>query len=95
MNLGDVRAVVTGGARGMGRHFAQAFAAEGANVVFCDVGAESVAAAASEIGVKGIAADVSREDDVERLFAEAEELMGGPVNVLLNNAGILRDGLLV
>ncbi|MCB9689432.1 MAG: SDR family oxidoreductase [Alphaproteobacteria bacterium] len=95
MNLGDVRAVVTGGARGMGRHFAQAFAAEGANVVFCDVGAESVAAAASEIGVKGIAADVSREDDVERLFAEAEELMGGPVNVLLNNAGILRDGLLL
>jgi 3-oxoacyl-[acyl-carrier protein] reductase len=95
MVLGDVRAVVTGGARGMGRAFAQALRREGAKVVFCDVDPASVAATAGELDVPGIVADVSQEDHVARLFAEAEAALGGPVNVLLNNAGILRDGLMV
>ncbi len=95
MNLGDVRAVVTGGARGMGKHFARAFREEGASVLFCDVDAAGVEATSEEIGVPGVVADVSREESVEALFAEAERRLGGPVNVLVNNAGILRDGLLV
>jgi 3-oxoacyl-[acyl-carrier protein] reductase len=95
MQLGDVRAVVTGGARGMGRVFAEAFRREGARVVFCDVDPAAVAATAAELDVPGIVADVSQEDAVARLFSEAEGALGGPVNVLVNNAGILRDGLLV
>lgn len=95
MNLGEVRAVVTGGARGMGKHFAKSFQDDGAKVVFCDVDPAAVEATAREIGVEGIVADVSREEGVEALFAEAERRLGGSVNVLVNNAGILRDGLLI
>ena len=95
MQLGDVRAVVTGGARGMGRAFAAALKREGARVVFCDVDPASVAQTAAELDVPGIVADVSQEEQVARLFSEAEAALGGAVNVLLNNAGILRDGLLV
>jgi 3-oxoacyl-[acyl-carrier protein] reductase len=79
----------------MGRAFAQALRREGAKVVFCDMDPAAVAATAGEIEVPGIVADVSQEDQVARLFSEAEAALGGPVNVLVNNAGILRDGLLV
>ncbi len=85
MNLLDVRAVVTGGARGMGHHFAQALATAGARVVSCDVEPTGV----------DIVADVSDEQSVERLFDEATEKLGGVPNVLINNAGIIRDGLLL
>lgn len=95
MRLNDVRAVVTGGARGMGRHFALRLRQEGARVVFCDVDPEAVKATASELDVPGVVADVSAEDGVATLFREAEAVLGGPVNVLVNNAGILRDGLLI
>jgi 3-oxoacyl-[acyl-carrier protein] reductase len=95
MKLTDTRAIVTGGARGMGRHFAAALKAEGAKVVFCDVDAAGVDEASRAIDVPGIVADVSSEDGVARLFSEAEAVFGGSVNVLVNNAGILRDGLLV
>lgn len=94
MQLNEVRAVVTGGARGMGFTFARELVQAGAKVVFCDVDAEAVATAAAETGAVGVVADVSKEDDVARLFAEAVAAIGG-VNVLVNNAGILRDGLLL
>jgi 3-oxoacyl-[acyl-carrier protein] reductase len=95
MELKAVRAVVTGGAQGMGRTFAEQIVAAGGQAVFCDVRADAVAATSADNGVPGIVADVSVEADVTRLFDEAERLLGGTVNVLINNAGILRDGLLV
>jgi 3-oxoacyl-[acyl-carrier protein] reductase len=95
MNLSEVRAIVTGGARGMGRCFTEQFKQAGAKVVFCDVSAEGVQEASLALDVPGIVADVSNEADVARLFDEATEALGGPVNVLVNNAGILRDGLLI
>ena len=85
MKLDEVRAVVTGGASGMGAHFVQRFRDEGAAVFPCDVKPLE----------GGTVADVSDEEDVARLFREAEASLGGPVNVLVNNAGIIRDGLLV
>ncbi len=94
MQINEARALVTGGARGMGYEFAKQLVDAGAKVVFCDVDENAVNAAAKEIGATGVVADVSKEADVARLFDAAYAAMGG-VNVLVNNAGILRDGLLV
>lgn len=93
MKLENVRALVTGGAQGMGRAFVQNFIDAGAEVAFCDVNADGVAATAEETGAVGIVADVSNPVDVARMFDEATAGMGGQVNVLVNNAGIIRDGL--
>lgn len=95
MNLGDVRAVVTGGARGMGEHFVRRLAESDASVFFCDVNAEGIASTRGATGAAGTVADVSSEADVERLFDEATAAFGAPPNVLVNNAGIIRDGLLL
>jgi 3-oxoacyl-[acyl-carrier protein] reductase len=99
MKLADVRALVTGGASGMGKAFVHSFAREGASVAFCDLDPAAVAAATEEASglpgrVFGIVANVAAEDDVVRAIQEAREALGG-LNVLVNNAGIFRDGLLV
>jgi 3-oxoacyl-[acyl-carrier protein] reductase len=99
MKIEETRALVTGGASGMGREFVRALAAEGAWVAFCDVNAEGVAATEAEFKdtgrVKGFVADVSNEDDVIKLINEAHAALGGRLDALVNNAGIFRDGLLV
>ena len=95
MDLTTVRALVTGGARGMGRTFVEQLEQSGAKVFFCDVSAEGVAETTSSVGVAGTIADVSSEADVARMFDEATAAMGGTPNLLINNAGIIRDALLV
>ncbi len=95
MKLTDVRAVVTGGASGMGRTFVEQLAAAGAKVHAVDVNEDGLAEVAAETGCSTSRADVSSEADVDRIFTEAEAAFGGVANVLLNNAGILRDGLLL
>jgi 3-oxoacyl-[acyl-carrier protein] reductase len=99
MQLTDVYAIVTGAASGMGRHFALALAEAGASVVAADInteGLDAVVAASSDLAgsVHAISADVSSEDDVKALIAGAAERMGR-LNVLVNNAGLFRDSLLV
>ena len=99
MKLTDVRAIVTGAASGMGRHFALALAEAGATVVAADINAEGVAQVAEESKdlagtVHGLRADVASEDDVKALITASAEAMGG-LNVLVNNAGLFRDSLLV
>jgi len=94
MQLSNVRALVTGGAQGMGLTFTQQLAAAGARVAFCDVQADKVAAVSEALGVPGFVADVSSEEAVTQLLADAADALGS-VNVLVNNAGIIRDGLLV
>ena len=85
-------AIVTGAGRGMGRAVAMGLAAEGAHVVVAEVDRDAAAETVAEIqGAKGramsIVADVSKVEDVRRLFKEAVEAFGG-VDILVNNAGI-------
>lgn len=96
MKLGSLKVIVTGGAQGLGAHFAQRLAAEGARVCVGDVNESGLdeAGASPSHGVFARRLDVSQEDDCASFVAWASERMGG-VNALINNAGILRDGLLV
>ncbi|MBB5958660.1 NAD(P)-dependent dehydrogenase (short-subunit alcohol dehydrogenase family) [Saccharothrix tamanrassetensis] len=74
--------LVTGGAGGIGRAVATAFHTLGDNVVLADVdGAEDAAAA---LGVRGVAVDITDEESITRALDET-----GPVDVLVNNAGLL------
>ena len=85
-------AVVTGAAAGIGRATAELFAEEGARVVLADIAAEAVervATAIRESGASaiGVVADVSTEEGVEAVVGTAERQFG-PVDVLVNNAGV-------
>ena len=83
-------ALVTGGSRGIGAAVARELARAGASVVVgYRSGADEAEAIASEIGGRAVQADVSNVDDAKRLVEEAGEL-----DVLVNNAGITRDGVL-
>jgi 3-oxoacyl-[acyl-carrier protein] reductase len=94
MQLDKVCALVTGGANGMGRCFVEQLRDSGAKVFFCDVDPEAVRSTCTDLDVPGTVADVSSEADVARMFTEAQDALGS-VNVLINNAGIIRDGLLI
>ncbi len=91
-------ALVTGGSRGIGRAIARALAADGFTVAVNFVGNEGAAKDAVEaIASDGgeaitVQADVSDSSQVDALFDEVEERLG-PVNVLVNNAGVRADGL--
>jgi len=82
-------ALVTGATKGIGLGIARAFRREGARLVVNSRSADDCAALARELGagVIGIAADLTRGDDVRRLAREAEGALGGAVDVLVNNAG--------
>ncbi|MFL5953988.1 MAG: 3-oxoacyl-[acyl-carrier-protein] reductase [Gaiellaceae bacterium] len=89
-SLEGKRALVTGASKGIGRAIAQELARAGANVtVGYRSGAEDAEALASEIGGSAIQADVSSPEEAARLIGEA-----GDIDVLVNNAGLTRDGLL-
>lgn len=90
--LDGKRAVVTGAASGIGAAVARLFAEQGAAVVVMDLDAAKSQAAAQEIGGTGVGCDVSNAESVERAFAEISA--GGPVNVLVNCAGIAHVGRL-
>jgi 3-oxoacyl-[acyl-carrier protein] reductase len=99
MKTNDAKAIVTGGASGMGKAFVLGLARDGADVVAADLnaaGLEALVAESTELPgtVYGQLCDVSNEDDVVQLIDRAREQMGG-LNVIVNNAGIFRDGLLV
>ncbi|HZB36243.1 MAG TPA: 3-oxoacyl-[acyl-carrier-protein] reductase [Gaiellaceae bacterium] len=83
-------ALVTGGSRGIGKAIAAELAKAGAQVVIgYRSGADEAEAVASEIGGRVVQADVSDPEQAKRLVSEA-----GEVDVLVNNAGVTRDGLL-
>ncbi len=92
-------AMVTGAARGIGRAIAEELARNGADLVLCDLQEDwlkDTADAISGIGQKAvcIGVDVSNADDVNAAVAKAIEACG-QVDVLVNNAGITKDGLLI
>ncbi len=92
MQLSDLKVIVTGGAQGMGAHFAKRLAEAGAKVAVGDVNEAGLAELPKSILTRRL--DVSNEEDVIAFVAWANEQMGG-LNALVNNAGVLRDGLLV
>jgi NAD(P)-dependent dehydrogenase (short-subunit alcohol dehydrogenase family) len=79
-------AIVTGGARGIGRAIADGLAAEGARLVIADLQGAEEAAGAYPDGV-GLTVDVSSEEDVERMAADTAERCGS-IDILVNNAGL-------
>jgi NAD(P)-dependent dehydrogenase (short-subunit alcohol dehydrogenase family) len=83
------RIVVTGAARGIGAAIARRYAAEGATLALIDLRADDVAATAAALGAKSVAGDLSTAAGASAAFEEAIDTLGG-VDVLVNNAGILR-----
>lgn len=92
--------MITGAARGIGKAIALKFAAEGANIAFCDIvideNALATKAELESLGAKVLAmkGDVSDTDSATDIVKQTVEAFGG-IDILVNNAGITRDGLLV
>jgi len=98
MELSTFKIIVTGGAQGMGAHFAKRLVEAGAQVAVGDVKEDGLAALAASVTGPGKLhvrkLNVSDEAEVVAFVDWAHGAMGG-LNGLINNAGILRDGLLV
>jgi 3-oxoacyl-[acyl-carrier protein] reductase len=99
MQLSSLKVIITGGAQGMGAHFARRLAEAGAQVAAGDVKEDGLAQVIEATrGLPGKVharkLDVASEAEVGAFVEWAAEAMGG-LNGLINNAGILRDGLLV
>ena len=93
MDLTGKVAIVTGGSRGIGRAIALALGQAGATVIVnYNQSAEAAAAIADEIGGKALQADIATAGGCQSLIDAAEAL--GGLDVLVNNAGITRDGLM-
>lgn len=93
-------AIITGGARGIGKAIAETLAQRGANIVVVDLRKELAEETANEISAKtgreaiALEADVSNQESVKAMIKDALEKFG-KVDILVNNAGITRDGLIM
>jgi 3-oxoacyl-[acyl-carrier protein] reductase len=99
MNLASVKCIISGGAQGLGRHFALRLCQAGAEVAIGDVNPQGLAdtlnlARGTSGKLHARPLDVTQESDVRTFVEWAHGAMGG-LNAVVNNAGILRDGLLV
>lgn len=83
------RVLITGGNRGIGLALARRMVDEGHRVVVTSRSGEAVE------GLDVVACEVGDGESVDRAFAQAEEILGGTVEVLVANAGITRDSLLM
>ncbi|MBI3374764.1 MAG: SDR family oxidoreductase [Betaproteobacteria bacterium] len=92
MDIKGKIAVITGAASGIGRAAALRFAREGAaGIVVADLNAEGLSPVATETGGLAVTCDVSKEEDIKRLVAEAEAKCGR-IDVFFSNAGIISRG---
>ena len=80
------KAYITGGSSGIGRAVAEAFIAQGAVVVIADI--VDASAVAAEIGAQAVQCNVAEESSVEDSLATACELLGGPLDIVVLNAGV-------
>ena len=87
MDLSTAGVLVTGGSRGIGRETARQLIDRGARVVICGRDPDDLEEAAADLGAHPVRADVSREEDVERLVEAAIDTLDD-YDVLVNNAGI-------
>lgn len=95
--LENKNAVVTGAGRGIGRQVALMMAQTGAKVLACDIDAAALGALKLESDECGLdisvhAADLTSESDVQRLVSAARKALGGPLNILVNAAAIVKFG---
>jgi 3-oxoacyl-[acyl-carrier protein] reductase len=86
-------ALVTGGGRGIGRMIARELTDAGMRVAVAARSADQVEETAGEIGGLAVAADVSKQGDVEAMTSTVERELG-PVDLLVNNAGVMGTGAL-
>jgi 3-oxoacyl-[acyl-carrier protein] reductase len=96
-NLEGKSALVTGASGGIGGAIAAALHARGAEVVISGTRKEALEARASELGdrVHVLTADLGDSESVANLASEAEKIADGGIDILINNAGITKDGLLL
>lgn len=95
--LNGKRAIVTGGSEGIGRAIVQTLVRSGAHVVTCARDEDKLAKSVAELSegpgkVRGIRADVSSPDDLARLFADADSIMGG-LDILVANSAVGAEGV--
>ena len=96
MRFKDQVAVITGAARGIGKVIALAFVGEGAKVALADIDGKHLEMLREEIEKKGghalpVSGDISKGSDVEEMMARVLKTFGR-IDVLVNNAGIIRRG---
>jgi len=96
MRLKDKICLITGGAAGIGKATAEKYVSEGAKVVICDVNDEVGQAVAEELssGTLFYKVDVTNRQDVQTWVDDVVNKLGR-IDVLVNNAGITRDGLFI
>ena len=89
-------AIITGSARGIGLAIARRFAENGASVVLCDISEDQVRESAAQMPGKaiGLKTDVTQSDDIAALL-DATLKAFGRVDIVVNNAGITRDTLML
>jgi 3-oxoacyl-[acyl-carrier protein] reductase len=99
MLLKDQVVLVTGGARGIGKAIAENFAREKAHLIIADISLDSAEGTARELAAGGIRTlalrlDVSKSEDVSAAF---EKIISefGRIDIVINNAGITKDGLIL
>jgi 3-oxoacyl-[acyl-carrier protein] reductase len=99
MLLKDKVAIITGGARGIGKEIALEFAREGANVAIADINSETLAQAEKEVsslgvGILTLSVDVTNSTQVEEMVNKTLDKFK-KIDILINNAGITADTLLI
>lgn len=96
-SLANRTALVTGASSGLGEHFAHVLAGAGASVVIAARRMDRLERVAAEISAKGgralpVEMDVTREDSVTGAFAEIQDALGRPCDIIINNSGMSREG---
>ena len=99
MSLKDQVVLITGGAQGIGKAIASRFADEGCKLVICDINENNLMEAKGELEKKGVPvltvkANVADSNDVDEVVRKSVDNYG-TINILINNAGITRDNLML